>query len=165
MNCSASAERPSISRSCSGCAIGVRRIRAVREIVLETERKLQLIEVTDEIREALGQEDGMANGATAALIYVPHTTAGVAINERIDPELVTDLENAFQRVVGDDWDWTHEDEDGPNAPSHARASLASSPQVLIPLKDGGLALGTYQGVFFCEFDGPRTRKIYVTTLR
>jgi secondary thiamine-phosphate synthase enzyme len=140
--------------------MGVRRIRAVREIVLETERKLQLIEVTDQIRDALGD----ANGATAALIYVPHTTAGVAINERIDPELVRDLENAFQRVVGDDWEWKHEDEDGPNAPSHARASLASSPQVLIPLKDGGLALGTYQGVFFCEFDGPRTRKIYVTTL-
>ena len=132
----------------------------MREIVLETERKLQLIEVTDQIRDALGD----ANGATAALIYVPHTTAGVAINERIDPELVRDLENAFQRVVGDDWEWKHEDEDGPNAPSHARASLASSPQVLIPLKDGGLALGTYQGVFFCEFDGPRTRKIYVTTL-
>lgn len=136
----------------------------MREIVLETERKLQLIEVTDQIRDALGQEDGIANGATAALIYVPHTTAGVAINERIDPELVSDLENAFQRVVGDDWEWKHEDEDGPNAASHARASLASSPQVLIPLKDGGLALGTYQGVFFCEFDGPRTRKIYVTTL-
>jgi len=132
----------------------------VREIVLETERKLQLIEVTDRIREVLGD----TNGATAALIYVPHTTAGVAINERIDPELVSDLENAFQRVVGDDWEWKHSDEDGPNAPSHARASLASSPQVLIPLKDGGLALGTYQGVFFCEFDGPRTRKIYVTTL-
>ena len=132
----------------------------MREIVLETERKLQLIEVTDQIRDALGD----TNGASAALVYVPHTTAGVAINERIDPELVTDLENAFQRVVGDDWEWTHEDEDGPNAPSHARASLASSPQVLIPLKDGGLALGTYQGVFFCEFDGPRTRKIYVTTL-
>ena len=133
----------------------------MREIVLETERKLQLIEVTDQIRDALGE----TNGATAALIYVPHTTAGVAINERIDPDLVSDLENAFQRVVGDDWEWKHEDEDGPNAPSHARASLASSPQVLIPLKDGGLALGTYQGVFFCEFDGPRTRKIYVTTLK
>jgi secondary thiamine-phosphate synthase enzyme len=140
--------------------MSVRRIRAVREIVLETERKLQLIEVTDQIRDALGD----ANDATAALIYVPHTTAGVAINERIDPELVSDLESAFQQVVGDDWDWKHEDEDGPNAASHARASLASSPQVLIPLQDGGLALGTYQGVFFCEFDGPRTRKLYVTTL-
>ena len=132
----------------------------MREISLKTERKTQLIEITDQVREALGD----TNGGTAALVYVPHTTAGVAINERIDPELVDDLENAFQRVVEDDWEWKHDDEDGPNAPSHARASLASSPQVLIPLRDGGLALGTYQGVFFCEFDGPRERKIYVTTL-
>src|SRR2546430_16733308 len=124
--------------------MGVRRIRAVREIVLETERKLQLIEVTDQIRDALGD----TNGATAALVYVPHTTAGVAINERIDPELVTDLENAFQRVVGDDWEWRHNAPHGPNAPSHARASLASRPQVLIPLRGGSLALGTYHGVFF-----------------
>jgi secondary thiamine-phosphate synthase enzyme len=132
----------------------------VHEIALKTERKTQLIEITDLVKDALGG----TNGASAALIYVPHTTAGVAINERIDPELVTDLENAFTRVVGDDWDWRHDDEDGPNAPSHARASLASSPQVLIPLRDGSLALGTYQGVFFCEFDGPRERKIYVATL-
>jgi secondary thiamine-phosphate synthase enzyme len=132
----------------------------VHEISLKTDRKTQLIEITDQIRDALGG----TNGATAALVYVPHTTAGVAINERIDPELVTDLENDFTRVVGDDWEWRHDDADGPNAPSHARASLASSPQVLIPLRDGSLALGTYQGIFFCEFDGPRDRKIYVTTL-
>jgi len=132
----------------------------VHEIHLKTERRTQLIEITEQVREALGE----ANGAAAALVYVPHTTAGVAINERIDPELVDDLENAFQRVVGDDWEWKHEDEDGPNAPSHARASLASSPQVLIPLRDGALGLGTYQGIFFCEFDGPRDRKIYITPI-
>ncbi|HKI91593.1 MAG TPA: secondary thiamine-phosphate synthase enzyme YjbQ [Gaiellaceae bacterium] len=130
------------------------------EIKLKTDRRTQLIEITDQVREALGD----ANGAAAVLVYVPHTTAGVAINERIDPELVDDLENAFQRVVGDDWEWKHSDEDGPNAPSHARASLASSPQVLIPLRDGALGLGTYQGIFFCEFDGPRDRKIVVTPI-
>ena len=132
----------------------------MHEITLKTDRRTQLIEITDLVREALGDP----NGASAALVYVPHTTAGVTINERIDPELVDDLENAFQKVVSDDWEWKHDDADGPNAPSHARASLASSPQVLIPLRDGGLALGTYQGVFFCEFDGPRERKIYVAAL-
>ena len=131
----------------------------MREIALKTDRKTQLIEITDQVRAALGEADG-----AAALVYVPHTTAGVAINERIDPELVTDLEDAFQRVVGDDWNWRHEDADGPNAASHARASLTSSPQVLIPLRDGSLALGTYQGIFFCEFDGPRDRKVYVTAV-
>jgi len=132
----------------------------VHEITLKTDRRTQLIEITDLVRDALGEP----NGASAALVYVPHTTAGVAINERIDPELVDDLENAFQKVVSDDWEWKHDDADGPNAPSHARASLASSPQVLIPLRGGSLGLGTYQGIFFCEFDGPRERKIYVTTL-
>jgi secondary thiamine-phosphate synthase enzyme len=132
----------------------------MREISLKTDRRTQLIEITDLVREALGDP----NGASAALVYVPHTTAGVAINERIDPALVDDLENAFHKVVSDEWEWKHDDADGPNAPSHARASLASSPQVLIPLRDGRLELGTYQGIFFCEFDGPRDRKIYVTTL-
>ena len=132
----------------------------MHEITLKTDRRTQLIEITDLVRDALGEP----NGASAALVYVPHTTAGVAINERIDPELVDDLENAFQKVVSDDWEWKHDDADGPNAPSHARASLASSPQVLIPLRGGSLGLGTYQGIFFCEFDGPRERKVYVTTL-
>ncbi len=132
----------------------------MRELTLKTDRRTQLIEITEQVREAVGDAAG-----AAALVYVPHTTAGIAINERIDPELVDDLERAFGRVVGDDWEWKHEDEDGPNAPSHARASLASSPQVLIPLRDGALALGTYQGVFFCEFDGPRDRKIYVTVVQ
>jgi len=133
----------------------------VHELTLRTERKTQLIEITDLVRDALGD----SNGASAALVYVPHTTAGVAINERIDPALVDDLENAFTKVVSDEWEWKHSDADGPNAPSHARASLASSPQVLVPLRDGRLGLGTYQGIFFCEFDGPRDRKVYVTTLR
>ena len=132
----------------------------MKELSLKTDRRTQLIEITDLVREAVGD----TNGASAALVYVPHTTAGVTINERIDPELVDDLENAFQHVVSDEWEWKHDDADGPNAPSHARASLASSPQVLIPLRDGALGLGTYQGIFFCEFDGPRDRKVYVTTL-
>jgi secondary thiamine-phosphate synthase enzyme len=131
----------------------------VEELTFTTERRTQLIEITDEIRRALDGSTG-----SAVLVYVPHTTAGVVINERIDPELVEDLERAYERVVDDGWEWKHEDDDGPNAPSHARASLTSSPQVLIPLRDGDLALGTYQGVFLCEFDGPRTRKVYVTAI-
>jgi secondary thiamine-phosphate synthase enzyme len=132
----------------------------VREIELRTERKTQLLNITEEVRSALG-----GNGdASAALVYVPHTTAGVTINERIDPELVEDFEQAFERIVDEDWRWRHDDADGPNAPAHFRASLVS-PQVLVPLEGGDLALGTYQGIFFCEFDGPRTRKVYVSTLR
>jgi secondary thiamine-phosphate synthase enzyme len=133
----------------------------VREITLRTERRTQLVDITAEVSAALES----TNGAAAALVYVPHTTAGVTINEGADPAVAQDLEAALERVVDDGWDWKHvEDPDGPNAPSHIRASLMS-PQILVPLRDGRLALGTWQGIFFCEFDGPRERKVYVTPLQ
>jgi secondary thiamine-phosphate synthase enzyme len=132
----------------------------VREISLQTERRTQLLDITEQVEQALNG----ANGAAAALVYVPHTTAGVTINEDIDPVLAKDLEQAMEKVVEDGWTWKHDDEDGPNAPSHMRASLIS-PEVLVPLQEGKLALGRYQGIFFCEFDGPRERKVYVTALR
>jgi secondary thiamine-phosphate synthase enzyme len=132
----------------------------VRAIEVQTERKTQLVNITQQVREAL---DGEAD-ASAALVYVPHTTAGVTINETGDPALVDDFAEAFEKIVDEGWGWRHEDADGPNAPSHVRASLVS-PQVLVPLDGGDLALGRYQGIFFCEFDGPRRRRVYVTTLR
>jgi len=132
----------------------------VQEISLKTDRKTQLVNITEQVQAALGDP----NGAAAALVYVPHTTAAVTINEHADPLVARDLENALQKVVDDGWDWKHvEDPDGPNAPSHIRASLMS-PQILVPLDGGRLALGRWQGIFFCEFDGPRDRKIYVTPL-
>jgi secondary thiamine-phosphate synthase enzyme len=131
----------------------------VREISLKTERKTQLLDITDQVQEALAS----TNGAQAALVYVPHTTAGVTVNERADPMVARDFESALEKIVDDGWHWKHIELGEENAPSHIRASLMS-PQVLVPLDDGKLALGTWQGVFFCEFDGPRDRKIYVTTL-
>ena len=133
----------------------------MREISLTTERRTQLLDITDRVRAALEE----ANGAAAALVYVPHTTAGVTINEYADPAVARDLEVALEKVVDDGWDWKHvEDPDGPNAPSHVRSSLIDT-QVLVPLAEGKLALGRWQGIFFCEFDGPRERKVYVTALR
>ena len=132
----------------------------MQEIRLKTERRTQLVDITKQVQKAVTS----ANGAVAALVYVPHTTAGVTINEGADPAVAQDLEAALEKVVDDRWDWKHvEDPDGPNAPSHIRASLMS-PQILVPLSNGELALGTYQGIFFCEFDGPRERKVYVTAL-
>ena len=132
----------------------------MREIRLKTERRTQLVDITKQVQEAVSS----ANGAAAALVYVPHTTAGVTINEGADPAVAQDLESALEKVVDDRWEWKHvEDPDGPNAPSHIRASLMS-PQILVPLKDGRRALGTWQGICFCEFDGPRERKVYVAAL-
>jgi secondary thiamine-phosphate synthase enzyme len=128
-------------------------------MTFQSERKTQLIDITDRVREAIEGESG-----AAVLVYVPHTTAAVTINEKIDPALVADLERAFEKMVGDDWGWVHDDADGPNGPSHGRASVAGA-QVLIPLRAGALALGRYQAVFLCEFDGPKARSVYVTVLQ
>ena len=128
---------------------------------MKTERRTQLVDITRQVQEAIAS----ANGAAAALVYVPHTTAAITINEGADPAVAQDLESALEKVVDDGWDWKHvEDPDGPNAPSHIRASLIS-PHILVPLADGKLALGQWQGIFFCEFDGPRQRNVYVTPLR
>jgi len=131
----------------------------MHELTYATTRKTQLIDVTGDVLEAISGASG-----TAALVYVPHTTAGVTINEKIDPVLVEDLERAFERMVGDDWGWRHDDADGPNGASHGRASVAGA-QVLVPLREGGLALGRYQAIFLCEFDGPKSRSVYVTVVQ
>jgi secondary thiamine-phosphate synthase enzyme len=131
----------------------------VREISLSTERRTQLVEITAQVQEALIGADG----AAAALVFVPHTTAGLTINEHADPAVARDLEAALERMVGDNWGWQHVEAGEENAPSHIRGSLMG-PQVLVPVENGRLALGTWQGIFFCEFDGPRSRKVYVTPL-
>src|SRR6266516_5645557 len=112
----------------------------MQEITVRSERRTQLIDITREVEEALGHR----NGAAAALVYVPHTTAGVTIQEHADPAVARDLEQALERMVGDDWGWQHIEAGEENAPSHIRASLMS-PQVLVPVRDGRLALGTWQG--------------------
>ncbi|MFL6034241.1 MAG: secondary thiamine-phosphate synthase enzyme YjbQ [Gaiellaceae bacterium] len=131
----------------------------MQQIRVRTERRTQLIDITSDVQAAL---DG-ADGSSAALVFVPHTTAGVTINEHADPAVARDFEAARGRMVGDDWGWQHIEEGEENAPSHIRASLMG-PQVLVPLKGGRLALGTWQGIFFCELDGPRERSVYVTPL-
>ena len=131
----------------------------MREITVKTDRKTQLIDITRQVREALGGAAG-----AAVLVYVPHTTAGVTINEHADPMVARDFEMALEQIVPEDWGWQHIEEGEENAPSHPRASLMG-PQVLVPLRDGELALGTWQGIFFCELDGPRTRSVYVSVLQ
>lgn len=132
----------------------------MREISLRTERKTQLVEITREVQAALDDADE----ASAALVFVPHTTAGLTVNEHADPAVARDLERALERLVQEGWGWEHVEAGEENAPSHVRASLMGS-QVVVPLREGRLALGTWQGIFFCELDGPRQRTVLVTPLR
>jgi secondary thiamine-phosphate synthase enzyme len=131
----------------------------VRQITLQTERRTQLLEITRQVQDALDD----AGEAAAALVYVPHTTAGLTINEHADPAVARDFERALERIVEEEWGWQHIEAGEENAPSHIRAALMG-PQVVVPIEDGRLALGTWQGIFFCELDGPRRRTVYVTLL-
>jgi secondary thiamine-phosphate synthase enzyme len=130
----------------------------VHELSIETERHTQVLDITGRVREAVGEAAGKA-----VLVYVPHTTAGLTINEHADPLVARDFEMALERIAPEGWPWQHIEEGEENAPSHIRAALMG-PQLLIPLRDGELALGKWQGIFFCELDGPRTRSLYVTVL-
>jgi len=134
----------------------------VRQIRLRTERRSHVVDITHEVQDAIEGELG-----SAVLVFVPHTTAGVTINEHADPAVARDFEAALERMVEDGWPWEHiePDKGEENAPTHVRAALMG-PSVVIPLRDdGSLALGTWQGIFFCEFDGPRDRTVYVSVLQ
>ena len=131
----------------------------MRTFTLRTERQGQLVDISARVRDAVAGQAG-----SAVLVYVPHTTAGVTINEHADPLVARDFEMALERIVPEDWAWQHLEEGEENAPTHVRASLMG-PSVLVPLTDAGeLALGTWQGIFFCEFDGPRERSVHVSVL-
>jgi len=132
----------------------------VHEIRLRTERRSHVLDITGAVRDAVAGLRG-----AAVLVYVPHTTAGVTINEHADSAVARDLESALEKVVEDGWPWQHVEPGEENAPTHVRATLMG-PSVVVPQRDdGSLALGTWQGIFFCEFDGPRDRSVYVTVLQ
>jgi secondary thiamine-phosphate synthase enzyme len=132
----------------------------VHEFTLQTHRRTHVVDVTAQVRQCV---DGA--GAAAVVVYVPHTTGGIVVQEHTgsDPDVARDLEMALERVVEDGWPWKHFEEGNVNPWAHARAALTAT-SVVIPLVDGELALGTYQGVYFCELDGPKTRRIYVAEL-
>ena len=131
----------------------------MHEFRVKTERRSQLVDITELVKATLGDLEG----ASAALVYVPHTTAGVTINEHADPAVARDFEAALEKIVSEEWPWEHIEEGEENAPTHIRAAFMG-PQVVIPVRDGALALGTWQGIFLCEFDGPRERSVYVAAL-
>jgi secondary thiamine-phosphate synthase enzyme len=130
----------------------------VERLSVRTERKTQLVEITRLVEEAAAGVEG-----AAVLVYVPHTTAGVTINENADPSVARDVETALRELVADEAGWQHVEGGEQNAASHIRTSLVGT-QVLIPLEGGRLQLGTWQGIFLVECDGPRTRTVLVTAL-
>jgi secondary thiamine-phosphate synthase enzyme len=125
-----------------------------RTISVRTSRRTELKDVTDEIEAAI-RDSGCANGT--CVLYVPHTTAGVLVNEGDDPAVARDIEAAFDRLIPRDAGYKHLEG---NADSHIKTALVGSSES-VWIENGRLALGRWQAVFFAEFDGPRTRELRV----
>ena len=129
----------------------------VTEFTLSTHRRAQMVDITASVQQAAaasGIQEGVCH------VFVPHTTAGITINERADPDVASDILAGLEGIVP--WDAAYRHAEG-NAGAHIKASLVGS-SVTVLLKRDGLALGTWQGVFFCEFDGPRRKREVVVTL-
>lgn len=127
---------------------------ATHTLKVRTDRRTQLLEVTDQVQEALSKSK-VSGGV--CYVFVPHTTAAVMINECADPDVARDLEGAFDRLVPFEGPYRHAEG---NSDSHMKSVLVGASQVVF-VKHGKLQLGRWQGIFFCEFDGPRERHLQV----
>jgi secondary thiamine-phosphate synthase enzyme len=121
---------------------------------VRTSSRTELLDLTSQVQQAV-QQSGVAEGLCH--IFVPHTTAGVTINENADPSVKADILMVLNKVISDQEAYRHLEG---NSPAHIKASLLG-PQVTVLVSAGRLLLGTWQGIFFCEFDGPRSRKVYL----
>ncbi len=124
---------------------------------VRTRSRCCLVDVTGEVRGAI-DELGVTDGAV--LVYVPHTTAAVTINESADPDVARDIEKTLGKLVPASGDYRHAEG---NSDAHVKSTLVGCSEILL-VRGGDLVLGTWQGVFFCEFDGPRTRRMIVGAL-
>ena len=121
---------------------------------VKTKSRTELIDITSQIAEQVKQS-GVSNGL--CMLYVPHTTGAVTINESADPSVRGDIQMILNQVVP--WEANYKHLEG-NSPAHVKATLVGASE-LLAIENGALVLGTWQGIFFCEFDGPRTRKVDV----
>ena len=123
-------------------------------IEIRTKSREEFIDLTAEV-ERIVSASGAKRGS--CVVTVPHTTAGVTVNENADPDVRTDMAMVLRRMVPETLPYAHGEG---NSPAHVKASLVGSSVILI-VEEGRLRLGTWQGIFFCEFDGPRVRKAWV----
>ncbi len=126
----------------------------MKEITLRTKRRVEMVNITDDVRRAVsgsGVNDGVCH------VFVPHTTAAVTINENADPDVVRDIETHMSRLVPQAGGFRHSEG---NSDGHIKSSLFGCSETVF-VEGGKLVLGTWQGIYFCEFDGPRSRRVFV----
>ncbi len=124
------------------------------ELTVKTNRGEEMIDITGVVQKAL-QDKGVANGICH--IFIPHTTCGLTINEHADPDVVHDILATLDKMVPAHGNYRHIEG---NSPAHVKTSLVGSSQTVL-IAGGKLRLGTWQGIFLCEFDGPRQRKVWL----
>lgn len=124
---------------------------------VKTDDKTQLIDITAKVEDAV-RSGGLKEGL--CMVYCPHTTGAVTINESADPSVKEDILMILNQVVPWKADYRHAEG---NSPAHVKSTLVGASE-LIAIENGRLVLGTWQGIFFCEFDGPRNRKVHVRFL-
>ncbi len=122
-------------------------------VQVRTTSRIEFVDITRQVNDAVSKT-GVQNGVV--VVYVPHTTAGVTINEAADPSVVQDINTKLTQVIPHQGPYRHVEG---NSDAHIKASLVGS-SVTVIISDGALVLGTWQGIFFCEFDGPRSRKFH-----
>jgi len=126
-------------------------------VSVQTRRRSEFVDVTTQVARVVA-DSGVQEGL--CVCNVPHTTAGITINENADPSVKADIQDVLAKLVPQGASYAHAEG---NSDSHAKASLVG-PSVAVPVSGGQMVLGTWQGIFFCEFDGPRSRRLHVTVM-
>jgi secondary thiamine-phosphate synthase enzyme len=126
----------------------------IYRIDIRTESRVDFLEITQKVRDAV-RASGVQSGV--CYLFVPHTTAGITVNEHADPSVAEDIMAQLEAMVPQNGNYRHLEG---NAPAHIKASLMGSSEALL-IEDGKIVLGTWQGIFFGEFDGPRNRTLFV----
>ena len=129
----------------------------MKSVTLRTHKRCEFIDITEQVEKAL-RELKLERGV--AMVFIPHTTAGITINENADPSVTADMLKTLAGLIPEQNNYRHAEG---NSDAHCKASLMGS-SVSISVQAGRLVLGTWQGVYFCEFDGPRTREFQVSAV-
>lgn len=129
----------------------------MKEIRVRTNARVEMIDITTSVQAAVSEKNVRSG---YCLVFTPHTTAAVTINENADPDVPHDIITALEKAIPQNAPYRHSEG---NSPAHVKSSLVGASETVL-IENGRLVLGTWQSIFFCEFDGPRTRRVFIKTI-